>query len=206
MAGENDDDEIAFTLERWFDAPRDLVWKVYTNAEHLSQWWGPSNFTWVKGTIDLKPGGMFHYGMRGPAGQIMWGKFVYREIAAPERLVFVNAFSDEHGGTTPNPWMPEWPLETLNTVTFTEENGRTLISMRGTAGERDRSPAPDVQGREDADAGRLQRNARQARRLSGATTGKIGDDHADQHTSQLSTVIARKLSNSTRRLSAEKSK
>lgn len=130
MAAENDD--IAFTLERWFDAPRDLVWKVYTQAEHLAQWWGPSNFTWVKGTIDLKPGGMFHYGMRGPAGQIMWGKFVYREITAPERIVFTNSFSDENGGTTPNPWMPEWPLEVLNTVTFREENGRTLIAMRGT--------------------------------------------------------------------------
>jgi uncharacterized protein YndB with AHSA1/START domain len=130
VAGESDDD-IAFTLERWFDAPRDLVWKVYTQAEHLSHWWGPPNFTWVKGTMDLRPGGMFHYGMRGPNGQIMWGKFVYREIAAPERIVFTNAFSDENGGTTPNPWMPEWPLEVLNTVTFTENNGRTLIAMHG---------------------------------------------------------------------------
>lgn len=128
---ERNDDEIAFALERWFDAPRDLVWEVYTKAEHLAKWWGPPNFDWVKGTIDLKPGGMFHYGMRGPNGQIMWGKFVYREIVRPERLVFVNAFSDEQGGTTPNPWMPDWVLETLNTVTFREETGGTLISMRG---------------------------------------------------------------------------
>lgn len=131
MAGKNDDDDIAFTLERWFDAPRDLVWKVYTDAEHLSQWWGPAHFEWVKGSLDLKPGGMFHYGMRGPNNMIMWGKFVYHEIVPPERLVFVNAFSDEHGATTPNPWMPDWPLETLNTVTFAEQDGRTLISMRG---------------------------------------------------------------------------
>jgi uncharacterized protein YndB with AHSA1/START domain len=131
MAGKNDDDDIAFTLERWFDAPRDLVWKVYTTAEHLSQWWGPPNFAWVKGSMELKPGGMFHYGMRAPNGSMMWGKFVYREIAAPERIVFTNSFSDENGGITPNPWMPEWPLEVLNTVTFREENGRTLISMYG---------------------------------------------------------------------------
>lgn len=130
MAGKSDDD-IALVIERRFDAPRALVWKAYTDMDHLSRWWGPPNSEWVKGSLDLRPGGIFHYGMRMQNGTIMWGKFVYREIAEPERLVFVNCFSDENGGTTANPWMPDWPLEVLNTITFTEANGGTLISMRG---------------------------------------------------------------------------
>ncbi len=129
MAGK--DDDIALVIERWFDAPRDLVWRAYTDMEHLSRWWGPPNSEWIKGSLDLKPGGIFHYGVRMPNGGAMWGKFVYREIAAPKKLAFVNAFSDEHGGTTPNPWMPDWPLEVLNTITFREENGRTLVTMHG---------------------------------------------------------------------------
>jgi uncharacterized protein YndB with AHSA1/START domain len=69
--------------------------------------------------------------MRAPTGQEMWGKFVYREIKAPERVVFTNSFSDEKGGTTRAPFNPNWPLEVLNTVTFTETGGKTVIAMIG---------------------------------------------------------------------------
>jgi uncharacterized protein YndB with AHSA1/START domain len=120
-----------FELTRTFDAPRALVWQIYTNVEHLSKWWGPKGFTWIRGTLDLRPGGVFHYGMRAPTGQEMWGKFVYRQIKAPERIVFTNSFSDEKGGTTRAPFNPNWPLEVLNTVTFTETGGKTVIDMIG---------------------------------------------------------------------------
>jgi uncharacterized protein YndB with AHSA1/START domain len=123
--------EPTFTLNRTFDAPRALVWKVYTEVEHLAKWWGPKGFSWLSGTLDLRPGGVFHYGIRGPAGQEMWGKFVYREIAAPERLVFTNSFSDADGGTVRAPFNPNWPLEVLNTITFSESNGKTLLAMSG---------------------------------------------------------------------------
>ncbi len=120
-----------FSLSRTFDAPRGLVWKVYTDVEHLAKWWGPKGFTWLRGTLDLKLGGVFHYGMRAPTGQQMWGKFVYREIKAPERIVFTNSFSDENGGTVRAPFNPNWPLEVLNTITFTETGGKTVLAMTG---------------------------------------------------------------------------
>jgi uncharacterized protein YndB with AHSA1/START domain len=123
--------EQDFVVTRSFDASRELVWKVYSEIEHLSRWWGPKGFTWLGGTLDFRPGGMFHYGMRSPDGHEMWGKFVYREIARPEKIVFINSFSDKDGGTTRAPFASDWPLEALNTVTFTEQKGRTTLILRG---------------------------------------------------------------------------
>ena len=123
--------DIAFVIERVFDAPCDLVWKVYTDPEHLKHWWGPKGLTMVSCTVDLRPGGMFHYGMRTPDGHEMWGKFVYRQIDPPKKLVFVVSFSDAQGGTTRHPMSATWPLEVLNTTTLAEENGKTTMTMHG---------------------------------------------------------------------------
>jgi uncharacterized protein YndB with AHSA1/START domain len=76
---------------------------------------------------------MFHYGMVGPDGSEMWGKFVYREIAPPERMVFVVSFSDENAGTTRHPMAPTWPAEMLNVVTFTAHGEKTTITLRSSA-------------------------------------------------------------------------
>src|SRR5205085_4388835 len=107
-----------FTITRVFDAPRELVWKAITESERLMRWWGPKGFTMQVAQLDLRPGGVFHYSMRSPGGNDMWGKFVYREVVAPERLVFVNSFSDAEGNLTRNPFSPSWPLEILNTWTL----------------------------------------------------------------------------------------
>lgn len=138
MAGSNAKSSAAtgragneFVITRTFDAPRELVFKAWTDAERLARWWGPKEFTWVSGKVDLRPGGMFHYCMRSPNGQEMWGKFVYREVAKPERIVFVNSFSDEKGGTVRAPFNANWPLEILNTLTLTENEGRTKLTLRG---------------------------------------------------------------------------
>src|SRR3954447_8984363 len=82
-------------------------------------------------TLDLRPGGVFHYGMRSPDGRAMWGRWVFRDVVAPERLVFVASFSDEAGGVTRHPFAPDWPLEVLSTLNFTEHGGRTTLTMRG---------------------------------------------------------------------------
>jgi len=119
-----------FVISREFDAPRDLVFKAWTEPERLAQWWGPKGFTMVSNKVDLRPGGLFLYGMRGPDGLEMWGKFVYREIVPPERMVFVNSFSDEDGGVTRHPLAPTWPLEMLNTLTLTERDGKTTVTLR----------------------------------------------------------------------------
>ncbi|HEY1961663.1 MAG TPA: SRPBCC domain-containing protein, partial [Rhizomicrobium sp.] len=108
-----------FTIRRTFNASRDAVWKAYSDVDALSKWWGPKGFEWIDGKLDFRPGGIFHYGMRSPTGEEMWGKFVYREIAAPERLVFINSFSDRAGNTVRAPFAEDWPLEVLNVLTFT---------------------------------------------------------------------------------------
>ena len=120
-----------FVLTRVFDAPRELVFKAWTESERLARWGGPKGFTWVSAQLDLRPGGVFHYCMRSSDGREMWGKFAYREIRAPERIVFVFSFSDEEGNTVRAPFSPDWPLEVLNTVTFAEHQGRTTLTLRG---------------------------------------------------------------------------
>src|ERR1041385_1556257 len=73
-----------FVISRVFDAPRDLVWKAFTECEHLMHWWGPKGFKMVSCKMDFRPGGIFHYCLESPDGQKMWGKFIYREIKAPD--------------------------------------------------------------------------------------------------------------------------
>jgi uncharacterized protein YndB with AHSA1/START domain len=130
-ASEKDSSETTFVIRRTFDAPRDLVWKAYTEPERLAQWWGPKGFTMISTKVDLRPGGIFHYGMRAPNGTEMWGKFIYREIVPPERLVFIVSFSDEQGGVTRHPFSATWPLEVMNTVTLTEADGKTTVTIVG---------------------------------------------------------------------------
>ncbi|HWG46097.1 MAG TPA: SRPBCC family protein [Gemmataceae bacterium] len=122
--------EQEFTFTRVFDAPRDLVFKAWTEAERLTHWWGPKGCSIQVRKLDLRPGGIFLYSMRVPDGREMWGKFVYREIAAPERLVFVVSFTDEAGNPVRHPMSPTWPLEVLSTLTFAEHEGRTTLTMQ----------------------------------------------------------------------------
>jgi uncharacterized protein YndB with AHSA1/START domain len=121
----------AFVITRTFDAPRELVWQVWTDPKHLSQWWGPSGLTMAACKVDLRPGGLFHYGMKTPDGHEMWGKFVYKQIDPPKKLVLVVSFSDAQGGTTRHPMNATWPLEVLNTMTLAEESGKTQMTLHG---------------------------------------------------------------------------
>jgi uncharacterized protein YndB with AHSA1/START domain len=127
----SDDD---FVISRTFDAPRALVWKVWTEAEHLAQWWGPKGCSIRVVKLDVRPGGMFHYAMAYQPGHDMWGRFVYREIVPPERMVYVSSFSDAQGGITRAPF-PQlrgtFPLEILNTLTLSEVGGKTTMTVRG---------------------------------------------------------------------------
>jgi uncharacterized protein YndB with AHSA1/START domain len=123
--------ERDLVITRTFDAPRELVFKAWTDPEHLQHWWGPKGFTFGVAKFDFRPGGIFHYSMRSPDGHEMWGKFVYREIVAPEKIVFVNSFSDEKGNITRAPFSPTWPLEILNTLTLSENDGKTTLTLRG---------------------------------------------------------------------------
>jgi len=119
-----------FVISRVCDAPRETVWKAWTERDRLMEWFGPKGFKMTTANLDLRPGGIFHYCMRSPDGHEMWGKFVYREIVAPERIVLVNSFSDAAGGLARHPMSPAWPLEMLSTTTFTERAGKTTMTLR----------------------------------------------------------------------------
>jgi len=120
-----------FVLTRVFDVPRELVWKCFTDPERMKQWWGPKGFKVLHSKMDLRPGGSYLYGMESPTGQPMWGRFVYREVVPPEKLVFINSFSDEKGGVTRHPMAPTWPLEMLSIFTFEDlGNGKTKFTIR----------------------------------------------------------------------------
>jgi uncharacterized protein YndB with AHSA1/START domain len=119
-------------VTRAFDAPRGLVCKAWTEPERLANWWGPKGFAWACGMMDLRPGGIFHYGMTAPDGKTtMWGRFVYREVVEPSRLVFVVSFSDANGGVARHPAAADWPLEVLNVLTLEESGGKTTLTLEG---------------------------------------------------------------------------
>ncbi len=118
-------------ITRVFNAPRTLVWKAWTDPEQLVKWWGPKGMPISVHKFQLRPSGVFLYSMRAPDGNDWWGKFVYREITAPEKIVFINSFSDAKENISRHPLSPTWPLEVSNTLTLTEQDGKTTLTLRG---------------------------------------------------------------------------
>ncbi len=120
-----------FVISRVFDAPRDLLWKCFTDPERMKQWWGPKGFSVIASKMDLRVGGTYHYGMTAPNGAPMWGLFTYREIVPQEKLVFINSFSDEKSGITRHPGSATWPLEMLSIFSFEDApGGKTKFTVR----------------------------------------------------------------------------
>jgi uncharacterized protein YndB with AHSA1/START domain len=120
-------------ITRIFDAPRDLVFKAWTERDRMMRWWGPNGFTLPVCKIDVRPGGDYLYCMRSPEGKDYWGKGVYREIVEPERIVCTDSFADEKGDTvSPQAYgmSPDWPEEALITVTFDEQGGKTGFTLQ----------------------------------------------------------------------------
>ena len=119
-----------FVISRTLNAPRDKVWRAWTEREELMKWFGPKGVTIPVANMDLRPGGEFHYCMRMPDGHDMWGKWTFREIDAPKKLVLISTFSDAQGGITRHPMAADWPLETLSTTTFEVQDEQTLLTIR----------------------------------------------------------------------------
>ena len=118
-----------------FDAPRELVFKAWTDPDHLARWWGPQGFTSTFHEFDLRPGGLWRFVLHGPDGTDYQNKSVFREIVKPERIVF-----DHVSG-------PRFQV----TATFTEEAGKTEVTFRmlfKTAAECDKVKTYAVQGDE----------------------------------------------------------
>jgi uncharacterized protein YndB with AHSA1/START domain len=122
-------------ITRVFDAPRERVWKAWTDPEELKRWWGPKNFTAPFFTIDFREGGTYHYCMRSPEGRDYWATGAYREIVPMERIVFTDAFADENGNVVPASYYGmdgDWPEELVVTLTFEEFLGKTRFTLRHT--------------------------------------------------------------------------
>lgn len=108
-------------ISRVFDAPRALVFKAWTQPEHLVRWWGPHGAKVVHCEMDLRVGGGWHIQMTGaPHGGVDRQRGVIREIVEPERLVFTYAFEDANG---------ERGHETIVTVTFADEGAKTRLNL-----------------------------------------------------------------------------
>ena len=123
-------DVPTYVLEREFDAPRELVWKVWTDAELLPRWYGPGVETIVH-HLEVKPGGLWLDEMRMGGGS-HYERVEYTEVTPPERLVWLHSVCDADWNVTANPMMPDWPPVLLTTVTFEEDGGRTRLRLTWT--------------------------------------------------------------------------
>src|SRR5258707_825386 len=109
------------TLTRVLDAPRELVFRMWTDPQHVSKWWGPMGFTNPVCEMDVRPGGGLRIVMRAPDGTDYPMIGTYREVVAPERLVFTNSAVDAQGNTV---------LDGITVVTFTERGGKTELTVQ----------------------------------------------------------------------------
>lgn len=120
-------------ITRTFDAPRELVWKAWTDAGMLKKWWGPKQFTCPVSKIDFRVDGKYLHCMRGPDGKDYWSTGVYKEIVALKKIVATDSFADENGTVVPATYygMEGFPMELQVTLTFEEAgDGKTRMTLR----------------------------------------------------------------------------
>ncbi len=126
-------------IARFFDAPRELVWKAWTDPKKFALWWGPKAFTTPQVYIDFRTGGRYLYCMRGPGldrvTRDFWNTGIYKEILPMERIVTSDSFSDEKGNVVPASYygLPgDWPLELTVEIAFEARGSKTLVTLRHT--------------------------------------------------------------------------
>jgi uncharacterized protein YndB with AHSA1/START domain len=138
---------VEIVITRVLDAPRDLVFRAWTEPDLVMRWWGPKDFTTPVCEIDLRPGGVWFSCMRSPEGQDFCSKSIYHEIVEPERLVYTDSFADAEGNVVPASYYgmtEDWPLESIATVTFEEVGDKTKLKIH----------SADIPMGEDADLSR----------------------------------------------------
>jgi uncharacterized protein YndB with AHSA1/START domain len=133
----NKEQELVFT--RVFDAPRELVFRAWTDPKRVAQWWGPHGFTNPVCELDPRPGGAIRIHMRAPDGNVYPMTGVYQEVVEPERIVFTSAALDDKG----NPM-----FEVLTTVTWAEQGGKTKQILRARVIKMSPQAAPYIAGME----------------------------------------------------------
>ena len=138
MATKNDvdleTDARSIITVREFDAPRELVFSLFTDPKHLAQWFGPNGFTTTTSSFDMRPGGVWRFVMHGPDGRNYQNRVTYEEVVPPERIVY------RHGGDNGGGDDVE-QVQFTQTITFDDLGGKTRITWRHdfpSAADRDR--------------------------------------------------------------------
>ena len=111
------DREVVF--HRVLDAPRELVWEVFTHPRHLHEWWGPHGYRTTTQGFVFEPDGEWTFVMHGPDGSDMANRVVFREIDPPSRLAFDNWW-----------YLPDAPLDFRGVITLEPEGRRTHLAWR----------------------------------------------------------------------------
>jgi uncharacterized protein YndB with AHSA1/START domain len=120
-------------IERVLDAPRDRVWRAWTEPDEIKQWWGPKDFTAPSIESDFREGGKYLWAMKSPDGQTYWNTGTFEEIVPQERLVATDSFADEQGNVVPPShygMSGDHPSEGRIAVTFEDDDGRTKLTVR----------------------------------------------------------------------------
>ena len=113
--------ERALVITRVFNAPRELVFRMWTDPKHMAQWWGPRAHPAVSVSLDARPGGRWRHCLRSvETGEELWHHGEFREVVPPERLVFTFVWEEDG----------ERGIENLVTITFVDQNGKTLMTFR----------------------------------------------------------------------------
>lgn len=118
-------------ITRIFDAPREQVWKTWTDPEQIKLWWGPKNYSAPTVKNDLRVGGKYLYAMLSPEGKTIWGTGTYKDVRYLEKIVATDSFADEKGNVVPASHyeMPDMPDELLLTVTFEDQGTKTKVTL-----------------------------------------------------------------------------
>jgi uncharacterized protein YndB with AHSA1/START domain len=116
-----------YVLERVFDAPRQLVWKAWTDPKLLPRWYGPNVETIIH-RLDVKLGGLWLNEMK-MGGRSSYQRTEYTDVVEPSRLVCLMSSTDANWNTAPNPMMPDWPGVLLTIVTFEEHGAQTKMRL-----------------------------------------------------------------------------
>jgi uncharacterized protein YndB with AHSA1/START domain len=125
---------IELSIEREYAAPRELVYRAWTEPEHFARWFGPRGSTLTHLTMDVRAGGELHFCHRFEDHEDLWIKGVYDVVEPEERIGITFYFSDEAGGRRAR---PGFPVETNVVVIFEEGDGRTRMTIRQTGLRRD---------------------------------------------------------------------
>jgi uncharacterized protein YndB with AHSA1/START domain len=122
-----DSGKLELFITRTFDAPRELVFRMWIEPKHLARWGGPRDVSFTIVKMDVRPGGAYRFNMKEVKGANHWSQGIYREIVPPKRLVFTTGWSDAEGHPTTPP--------TLLTLTFEDCEGKTRLTLHQTGFE-----------------------------------------------------------------------